>query len=753
MLRPPEQTRREVVEILDNVPGLTARRLARLLGHHHSSLAYWRRHYRDSNPPRLEAPKGNVHLQGALLVINAGLEPAVTIRLALGLVRLARLEQTLERLPGATTEMGDAPIREEIVHIRAALEEADQAAPAIAWTRDHLDRLEAGLDRATEPSDPQLSPAQLGLGREDELALFGTAGLVAPPASLSVGELLLDADATARDLLFAPEGHQAAAMVRSWVPLVSAAASVLDVLPEPTGAAEEHRDSAETVQFAQDLLHRAGSLEESAADRAWPADGAGDFRLDQITSNLQVAARMIREHASEGPAEAIAAGSAGPAAIADLNAARAAAIHALHMATHAVGLALQDHVQETSSRTSGSTSIVRGSGWKKRTDGLERFLEPELPGYQRAIAGMHSEVSPEDRLPAALAAWRAHVDRVLAERPSPASVALIARVQGMTAAPMGILAAAGVLSDEIVADRVVQACAESGPAWSNLSDRWLELAETHTVDRALSQAALELRTACRAVTHTPSGQAAADELATLPGVETAAQALLAAAGHGPEIASRILEAADDPDLRGPARLMLRRTDEEAEQFGLTSYDRVTLTDLGHGLVAPTPLVRQALARTTHTTIRRAETLSDAAQIRAGIDTPAGSRSKSPVAIRQAGDLHDAITRDLAATDLANVDDVAAELAQAEVVSADLGELLEAAKTWGAGLSDRWSSSPWRTTKLDAAIAAIAEATAGLGDVEALSGALQQLEAAVAEARRLGEIIDDAGAYGTFPDPS
>lgn len=523
-------------------------------------------------------------------------------------------------------------------------------------------------------------------------------------------------------------------MVRSWTPLVSAAAGLLQTLPGPAGAGSD---------LTRELLERGRSLTAAAEDLAWPAPGAGDLRLDQITSNLEAAARLIRDHPldvhdrAHGP---------GPAALADVDAARAAALHALHMATHAVGIALREHVEAQTTRPDRPRISIRGAGWRQRAEGLEQLLQPELPGFPRALAGMrpmHSEESSVDRLPAALEAWRVQVNRVLANDPNPASLALIAKVQGMTAAPTAILASAGVLAEEIVPDRVVQACQETGTAWSSLADRWRDLAETHTSDPALSQTAAELRAACRELTHNPDGPATAEQLTARPGVAIAARALLDAARHGPALAAQFLQATADPELRGTAAAMLRRTEEEAERSGLTNYDRPPLQ--ARGLIAPTALVRQALVRATATTTRSAETLDQAAQIRSGSTAPAAGM---PTGDQAAGGR---AATDLAATDLADVGEVAAQLAHGELNAAQLEELLEATKVWGAGLADRWGNSRWGTAKLDAAIAAIAEATAGLGGIEALSSALEQLEAAVAEARRLGEAIVDVDAYGTFPE--
>ena len=732
-MHPPEDVRRDIVELIELAPrGLGSLRLSRALGISPSTLAGWRTRYGTGDFVRVPVSKHD--RDGLWSVLESDLDHTVAVRLVLGMLRLARLGQLVDRLPeGADPTASEPSIREAIAFVRTNLKHADPSIPATVWIWGRLGEAEADLARllAGEGRDPERSPAQLGLADDDagEVPLFDAAGLVAAPSSLSVGELLQDADAAARDLLFAPEGHQAAAMVRSWTPLVSAAAGLLQTLPGPAGAGAD---------LARELAERAQSLTTAAEDLAWPAPGGGDLRLDQITSNLDTAARLIRDHPldvhdkAHGP---------GPAALADVDAARAAALHALHMATHAVRIALREHAETGTTRPDRPS--IRGAGWRQRAEALEQLLQPELPGFSRALAGMrprHPEESSEDRLPAALEAWRVQANRVLANEPNPASLALIAKVQGMTAAPTAILTSAGVLAEEIVPDRVAQACQETGTAWSTLADRWRDLAETHTSDPALAQAAAELRAACRELTHTPDGPATAEQITARPGIATAARALLDAAGQGPDLAARFLQATADPDLRGPAAAMLRRTEEEAERSGMTTYDRPNLQ--ARGLIAPTALVRQALVHATATTAHHAETLGQAAQIRPGAPPSLRPSDRQPADLARLDDV-----------DLENVDALAAELARAQRLCDELEEKLAAVKALGASLADRWSSSTWRTAKLDTAIAAIAESTAGLSDVESLNSALQQLEAAVAGARRLGEVIDDVGAYGTFPGPS
>ena len=735
-MHPPEDVRRDIVELIELAPrGLGSLRLSRALGISPSTLAGWRKRYGTGDFVRVPVSKHD--RDGLWSVLESDLDHVVAVRLVLGMLRLARFGQLIEQLPeGADPAASEPSIREAIAFVRTNLKHADPSIPATVWIWGRLGEAEADLARllAGEGRDPERSPAQLGLDDDaGEVPLFDAAGLVAAPSSLSVGELLQDADAAARDLLFAPEGHQAAAMVRSWTPLVSAAAGLLQTLPGPAGAGAD---------LARELAERAQSLTTAAEDLAWPAPGAGDLRLDQITSNLDYAARLIRDRPLEVHDRTH---GAGPAALADVDAARAAALHALHMATHAVGIALREHVEEARITRPDRPSVsIRGAGWRQRAEALEQLLQPELPGFSRALAGMrprHPEESSEDRLPAALEAWRVQTSRVLANEPNPASLALIAKVQGMTAAPTAILTSAGVLAEEIVPDRVAQACQETGTAWSTLADRWRDLAETHTSDPALAQAAAELRAACRALTHNPDGPATAEQVTVRPGIAAATRALLDAARQGPDLAARFLQATADPDLRGPAAAMLRRTEEEAERSGLTAYDRPNLR--ARGLIAPTALVRQALVHATATTAHHAETLGQAAQIRPGAPPSLGLSDRQPADLARLDD----------AGDLENVDAVAAELARARQLCEELEEKLGAVKAMGASLADRWSSSTWRTTKLDTAIAAIADSTAGLSDVESLNTALQQLEAAVAEARRLGEVIDDVGAYGTFPGPS
>lgn len=208
-MHPPEDVRRDIVELIELAPhGLGSIHLSRLLGISPSALRYWRMRYGTEDPVRVKVSK-QVR-DGLWSVLESDLDHTVAVRLTLGLLRLARLQQRVDQLPeGADPGASEPSIQDAIAFIRANLEHADPSAPATVWIWGRLGEAEADLARlmAGERRDPELSPAQLGLADgEDEVPLFDAAGLVAAPSSLSVGELLQDADASARDLLFAPEG-------------------------------------------------------------------------------------------------------------------------------------------------------------------------------------------------------------------------------------------------------------------------------------------------------------------------------------------------------------------------------------------------------------------------------------------------------------------------------------------------------------------------------------------------------------------
>ena len=141
----------------------------------------------------------------------------------------------------------------------------------------------------------------------------------------SVGELLLDADFTTRQILMDVTGDDAPAMLRTWGEVVQAASELWATLPQPVGRATSPIDGA--------TMHRLESMSQAMhrdqVRRGWPGDGPSDERLLHVAGTFTRAADLIgRRGGHIGPTD--------PAIRADLDAARMRIMHTLYVGAHSV---------------------------------------------------------------------------------------------------------------------------------------------------------------------------------------------------------------------------------------------------------------------------------------------------------------------------------------------------------------------------------------------------------------------------------
>ena len=107
----------------------------------------------------------------------------------------------------------------------------------------------------------------------------------APPQSddeRTVGDLLVDADITARELLWDAPPDTAKAKARSWGEVVEAAAELWSSFPDRTADPSMERIHKLTVG-----MHR------TQQRTGWPGPGEGDPQLDRVVGNLSRATEMV----------------------------------------------------------------------------------------------------------------------------------------------------------------------------------------------------------------------------------------------------------------------------------------------------------------------------------------------------------------------------------------------------------------------------------------------------------------------------
>ena len=99
------------------------------------------------------------------------------------------------------------------------------------------------------------------------------------PDRRTVGELLADSEALARETLLDATLEQAPAMVRSWNQLVGSAAQLWAVLPSEPGS-PSWSDPMDRLQAIGEAISR------SVTAGHWPGQGPTEEHLTQIADNL-----------------------------------------------------------------------------------------------------------------------------------------------------------------------------------------------------------------------------------------------------------------------------------------------------------------------------------------------------------------------------------------------------------------------------------------------------------------------------------
>ena len=116
----------------------------------------------------------------------------------------------------------------------------------------------------------------------------------------SIGELLLEADHTARSMLVDARDMDAATMLRTWGEVVQAAAELWRALPTTTpplpGTDRRAPDAADLTMQRLDAMTNARHRRREAG---WPGDGPPDERHLQIAATFARAEDLISRHANQ----------------------------------------------------------------------------------------------------------------------------------------------------------------------------------------------------------------------------------------------------------------------------------------------------------------------------------------------------------------------------------------------------------------------------------------------------------------------
>jgi hypothetical protein len=407
---------------------------------------------------------------------------------------------------------------------------------------------------------------------------------VSMPDRRTVGELLADSEALARETLLDATLEQAPAMVRSWNQLIASVVELWAVLPSAPNS-PSWSDPMERLRAIGEAISR------SVTAGHWPGQGPTDEHLTQIADNLSHAQHLVER--SRGASQPT---TDTPA---DLQHAPGQLMHTLYVAAHGTVVALGAYAAdlqgqaETAKRRRQPVAerptaleITAAQGMIARFDGFEHlaaaaYLAEETP----SSTNPEQAATPTRRLETALAAWEVQAHRTLSASPDPADLVRVARVQALITSTTGILTEAAARKGHIDVDliqRLAPSLEASQMAWSRMAKRWGELTSPASrTDPALVGAASEVRAAIAATATNQAGWATPDQLTVrldLPNiVKTLHLSMIASVEIGYVVRDT---AADHPGLTAPARIIGMRSQGEAEiaiEQGETRYEGVTWT--------------------------------------------------------------------------------------------------------------------------------------------------------------------------------
>jgi hypothetical protein len=298
------------------------------------------------------------------------------------------------------------------------------------------------------------------------------------PDRRTVGELLADSEALARETLLDATLEQAPAMVRSWSQLVGSAVELWAVLP-----------SAPTSPSWSDPMERLRAIGEAISRSVtaghWPGQGPTDEHLTQIADNLSHAQQLVERSvpASQPPTDS-------PA---DLQHASGQVMHTLYVAAHGTVVALgayaadlQGQVETAKRRRQPiaerptALEISAAQGMIARFDGFEHLAAAAYLARATSPSSMNpgQAATPTKRLETALATWEVQAHRTLAASPDPADMVRVARVQALITSTTSILTEAAAQKGHIDVDliqRLSPSLEASQMAWNRMAKRWGEL--------------------------------------------------------------------------------------------------------------------------------------------------------------------------------------------------------------------------------------------------------------------------------------
>jgi hypothetical protein len=373
----------------------------------------------------------------------------------------------------------------------------------------------------------------------------------------SVGELLLDADHTARDVLIDVGDLNAAAMLRTWPEVVQTAATLWSVLPTPPSVTLAVSSSA-TDPMAQ-VAAMTAVLHRGSRSGRWPGPGPTEPRLQSIADSFARAAELVDRHGAPHS-------SGNPAVRADVDAARTRIIHSLYLTAHGVRLAVLEYARSIEATLSPRGRITAPGGlsvprsFLNRLDAVEQVAGAYVTRtYPAALAGEHRHAPLGSRVATALAAWDVHAHRAIAAHPTAGHLRLVARTQELVLGHAAVLLSAaahtGAIDPFQYATRLEQPLDSARAAWASSGRSWTRLAAhgARPDVPALARAAAEVRAALREITIDGTSTATRDVIAARIDLASAARTLATVLSTSTDLSHLIRDVVTDPAVTFPAR--------------------------------------------------------------------------------------------------------------------------------------------------------------------------------------------------------
>jgi hypothetical protein len=290
----------------------------------------------------------------------------------------------------------------------------------------------------------------------------------------TIGELLADSDALAREMLLDATLESAPAMVRSWNQLVASAVHLWAALASRPDSMSGS-DPMERLRVVGEAIGR------SIRAGHWPGQGPTDDHLSELADNFSRARHLIERH--DRPSQT--ANTDRHAHTPDIH---GQVMHTLYVAAHATAVALGAYVAELQHRLEIASrrrqpkaerpttlEITEAQDMIARFGGFEQLAAAYMFGQPlpSGSPGPRS-AAPATRLETALAVWEVQAHRTLAANPDSADLVRVARVQALITSTASIITEAAATTGHI--DRnllqwLAPTLEANQVAWSRLAKR------------------------------------------------------------------------------------------------------------------------------------------------------------------------------------------------------------------------------------------------------------------------------------------